>query len=154
MLADAHDFEKLISIWIHADGPLTDADVARLVAIMRQTGAVLARKSEAVATTLVVVESSHFPDAKQRQQLGVTSRALTRSHVAVVNRSMLIRGVLTAIRWLNSNKEYFPHLFATYDEARSWMVERTGYSSTTFDALYAQARSKMSIMAAPNAAHP
>jgi hypothetical protein len=143
MLVDAHDFEKLISVWIHASGPLSEADVQRMVDIIDKTSSVLTRKKESVSATIFVVESDHFPNAKQRQQMAIATRALTRGYVAVVNRSMLVRGVMTAMRWINPSKDYQPQLFSTYQEARDWIVAQTRHPPDAFDVVHAEARSKI-----------
>ncbi|HMJ57337.1 MAG TPA: STAS/SEC14 domain-containing protein [Polyangiaceae bacterium] len=143
MLTDAHDSEKLISVWIHASGRFTDDDARRMVAVLHETGTVFARKKESFSSWVIIVESDQFPDAKQRQQMAIASRPLGRAYLAVVNRSMLVRGVLTAMRWINRKEEYAPRVFATYEEARAWLVAETGYPPAAFDVLHAEARSKI-----------
>jgi hypothetical protein len=75
--------------------------------------------------------------------MAIASRPLGRAYLAVVNRSMLVRGVLTAMRWINRKEEYLPRVFATYEEARAWLVAETGYPPAAFDVLHAEARSKI-----------
>jgi hypothetical protein len=142
MIAFAHDSTKLVSVWLHVGGPLTEGDIEQMIARMDQTAKFLERHKDAHAVTLVVVESDHLPDAKQRQQIGLASRRIGRGYLAVVNQSILARGVFTAIRWISANKEYLPHLFATYEEARAWVVASSGCPTATLDTLYAEARAK------------
>jgi hypothetical protein len=56
---------------------------------------------------------------------------------------MLVRGVMTAMRWINANKDYEPCLFGTYQDGRAWLVAQTGHAAEAFDGVHAAARAKL-----------
>jgi hypothetical protein len=63
---------------------------------------------------------------------------------------MLVRGVLTAMRWIHRKEDNPARVFATYEEARAWLVAETGYPPAAFDVLHAEARSKIGSSIEPS----
>jgi hypothetical protein len=144
MLATAYDAERLITFSLHVEDPLSEADMLQILGLIDQLATAVNTRKGAFATTIVIVESEHPPNAAQRRRIGEAAKMVQRGHQALVTRSLLARGVMTAIRWLSpANDEYQQTTFGTYDEARDWLVARTGYPAELFDSLHAEVRGQV-----------
>jgi hypothetical protein len=147
-----NDVKRLINFSLHVGGPLTDAELAVILANIDATAEALAHAPEAAfSTTVVLVESENGLNAAQRKRLGEASRKITRSHQVLITRSAVARAVMTAIRWFSPPGERERQAtFATYEEARTWLVERTSHPADVFDRmlreLRAEARAKAAIV--------
>jgi len=144
MLAIKFDSQRLISFSLHVGGALSEADMQEMVACIGGLSEGLKARKEAFATVVVVVETAHPPNATQRRRIAEASRKVERGYEAVVTPSVLARGVMTAIRWLiPRGKDYRQETFATFEEARAWLVARTGYPAALLDTMHEEARSEV-----------
>jgi hypothetical protein len=137
------DAKRLITFALHVGEALTDAEVDNVVATIDGTAKALAASPSAFATTVVVVETDHGPNAKQRKRIGEALKKLDRHVQVLITSSVVVRAIMTAIRWFTPAT---PHnhsaTFATYPEACVWLVQRTGYKAEVFDTMLAELRKR------------
>ena len=144
MLATAYDSTRLINVSLHVGEPLTDADVDGIIATIGSMAEAVAAGKEAFATTVVIAEANNGPNAKQRRRIGEAARKITRHCQVLVTTSTVVRAITTAIRWFTpSNERNEQATFATYAEARPWLIAHTGHSGEVFDAMLAEVRSRV-----------
>jgi hypothetical protein len=94
---------------------------------------------------VILVETEHGPNASQRKRIGEASSKIARNYQALVTRSAVVRAIMTAIRWFSSAEDRRrQETFATYEEARAWLVKRTGYPGEVFDTMQGEVRGKVS----------
>jgi hypothetical protein len=143
MYVSEYDPRRVILLGIHVDGPLSEAEVDRIVASTQRAVDDAARQSAAV-TCLIVIESRHSPTAEQRKRLGDATALVKRGYMAFVVRSALIRAVIAAIAWFKQrNPENVHSTHGNYEDARKWLVARSGHPAHVFDALERQVRSRV-----------
>jgi hypothetical protein len=119
-----------------------------ILGLIDKQAKVLEVRPDVGATSLVIVESDVPPDAKQRQRLGEAAKKVRRGAQVLVTRSTLVRMVMTAIRWFSpANAAYAQATFATYEEARAWLVQHTSFPADVIDAMHKQARAKLAAPA-------
>jgi hypothetical protein len=145
MLARAWDEKNLVTFALRAGTPLTEAELDEVVASIEVLGrAVVVRGPAAFATAVVLVETDNGPNAVQRKKIAEAFKQVPRLYHVMVTRSMVARAITTAVHWLYPANEHHTHAsFATYEEARGWLVPRTGHSAAVFDRLYAEVRAKV-----------
>jgi hypothetical protein len=140
VIAIESDADRLIDVMLHVGAAPTDADIDAIVASIRKTADAVSRSPTKFGTVLILVDTDHGPDAKQRKRIAEASRAVPRSHEALVTRSTAIRAIMTAIRWLApGDKKRVQTSHATYEDARAHLVKTTGHPASAFDALHARA---------------
>jgi hypothetical protein len=143
MYVSEYDPLRVILLGIHVDGPLSEAEVDRIVASTQRAADDSTRQSVPV-TGLIVIESRHSPTAEQRKRLGDATALVKRGHMAFVVRSALIRAVIAAIGWFkHGNPENVHSTHANYEDARKWLVAESGYPAHVFDALERQVRARI-----------
>jgi hypothetical protein len=143
MYVSEYDPLRVILLGIHVDGPLSDADVDRIVASTQRAVDDAVRQGVAV-TGLIVIESRYGPTAEQRKLLGAATALVKRGHMAFVVRSALIRAVISAIGWFKrGNPENVHSTHASYEDARKWLVTQSGHPAHVFDALERPVRSRV-----------
>jgi hypothetical protein len=143
MYVSEYDPLRVILLGIHVEGALDDADVDRIVASTQRAVDDAARQAAAV-TCCIIIESRHGPTAEQRKRLGDATALVKHGHMAFVVRSALIRAVISAIGWFKQgNPENVHSTHANYEDARKWLVARTGHPAHVFDALERQVRLRL-----------
>jgi hypothetical protein len=136
----------VINVSLHVGEPMTDADVDKIVAAIDAMADAIASKKAEFATNVVLVEADNGPTAKQRKRIGEATSKLPRSYQVLVTKSAVVRAVVTAIRWFSSDKLGNHHeTFATWSEARDWIVERTGHNPDVLDTMVAEVRSRAGV---------
>jgi hypothetical protein len=144
MFVTEYDPVRIIVFSLHAGGPLTDADVDLIVASIGRAVGDASRQEGGAVTNLVVIETSHSPTAVQRKRIGEVVALVKRGQAAFVVRSSLLRAMITAISWFRQgNRQNVQSTHATYKDARDWLVARSGYSSSVFDAMERLVRSRV-----------
>jgi hypothetical protein len=149
MQVSVYDPARVILLSLHIGGPLLDADVDRIVTAMQCAIVDAARLGGVRVTSLVVVESEHSATAVQRRRMGAAMALVRRGHTAFVVRSALMRGMITAIGWLNvseASRDRIQSSHSTYEGARQWLAELSGHPASVFDAMEREARSKVELM--------
>lgn len=145
MLATSYDSKRLINVSLHVGEPLTDADIDGIIGTIDTMVQAVAASSEAFATTVVIAEADNGPNAKQRRRIGEAARKITRHYEVLITTSTVVRAITTAIRWFTPSSERNKQAtFATYAEARPWLIAHTGHSGEVFDAMLAEVRSRAS----------
>lgn len=135
------DPDRLIDLMIHEGPPLTEADLSAIEAACKKTGSAGASR---FAVSLVLVESDHSPDARQRKRIAEAMKGIPRCYEVLVTKSAAVRAVTTAIRWLvpgDPNRVQSTH--ASYREALAYLVEKTGQPAVVFDTLHTRLRARM-----------
>lgn len=145
MYASEYDAERLILFSLHLGDPLSDADVKGIEASIGRLVADASARGDAPATSVVIVETQHLPNAAQRKRIGEAVNRLGRGWQTMVPSSLAARAVMTAIRWFappGPGKE--DTTYASYDDARAWLVARTGHDGAVFDAMLSRLRARCS----------
>jgi hypothetical protein len=146
MYTSEYDADRVILFSMHVGGALTDAEVDHIVACLNRAAADAARQDLPV-TNLVIVDSGHSPTALQRKRIGEAVSAVKHGYAAFVVRSPVLRAVITAIGWFRQgNRENVQSTHATYEEARKWLVARSGYEAQVFDAMERAMSSRMHLL--------
>ena len=141
MFAMAQDARRLIQLALHVGEAMTDAELEAFIAAIDGMAAAVAERPGVVATIIIIVETEHAPTAIQRRRIGEAGRKIARSRDVMITRSPLVRGVMTAIRWFTRGSAHRVQVtFATYAEARTWLVAESGHPASAFDALHDRAR--------------
>jgi hypothetical protein len=151
MQVSVYDPARVILLSLHIGGRLLDADVDRIVTSIQRAIVDAARLGGVRVTSLVVVESEHSATAVQRRRMGAAMALVRRGHTAFVVRSALMRGMITAIGWLNmseASRDRIQSSHSTYEGARQWLAELSGHPASVFDAMEREARSKVELMGA------
>jgi hypothetical protein len=148
MFLVAFDSKRLISVSLHVGEALSEVEFQMVLDTIDKSAAALdAAGKDAFFTTLILVDTDKAPNAAQRKRIGEATKRLTRGYQVLVTRSAVVRAFQTAIRWFSPANDQLQHqTFATYEEARSWLVPRTGHTASVFDEmradLLAQARAR------------
>src|SRR5512135_2346082 len=143
MYVIAYDSNRVINVSLHVGEPMTDADVDKIVSTIDTMADAIASKKAEFATSIVIIETDTGPSAKQRKRIGEATAKLSRSYQALVTKSAVVRAIVTAIRWFSSGKVGNHHEnFATWPEARTWIVQRTGHNADVLDAMVADVRAR------------
>ena len=155
MVVLSQDLKRFITVTLHVGAALTEAELREVLGAIDHAAEALARAGpDAFWTTVVLAETEHGPNATQRKRIGEASRKLARNYQALVTPSAVVRAIMTAIRWFHAPEERKRHeTFATYEEARAWLVKRTGHPGEVFDRMLADVRAKVSGTGA-SPAHP
>jgi hypothetical protein len=144
MIALGFDAARLITVMIHTGAAPTEAEMTRVVAHIDAVAASVGKSQGASSTTIVIVETDHGPNAAQRKRIGAAAKRISRSYQVLVTRSSVVRAIMTAIRWLSpSDENNHQASYATYEEARAWLVARAGLAGDMIDAVHADAREQL-----------
>jgi hypothetical protein len=143
MFVTVYDAPRLILFALHTGEALTEQELEGLVAAIRKLAADGTAR-QLPTTALTIVETGNTLNAVQRKRLAAEVSGLRRGCHAVVTDSVLARTAMTAIRWLTPSTDGFEEsTHAKYEEARAWLVERTGHPASVLDALLAQVRAQV-----------
>jgi hypothetical protein len=124
-------------------GPDTDADHARAIASIVAADAAAVANDEPVVVILVTQRDSASPPPIWRKRMADANQNMRAKayYFALVSPNGLLRGVLTAINWLNDVPSH--HHFeakATFDEAARWIRKETAGSYPMLESLYERAQ--------------
>jgi hypothetical protein len=125
------------------NGPDTDADHERAIASIVSADAAAVARDEPVVCILVTQRDSASPAPVWRKRMADANRNMRAKayYFVLVSPNGLLRGVLTAINWLNDVPSH--HHFestATFEEAVKWVRKQTGDSYPMLESLYERAR--------------
>ena len=143
MLVVVFDSKRLINFSLHTGDPLTDDETDQIVSYIEKMADGLAANPSVTATTVVLVEADTGPNAKQRKRIGEATKRLVRHNEVLVTSSAVVRAVMTAIRWFAADRTQRRNAtFATYAEARAWLVQNSAHGAEVYDAMLAEVRSR------------
>lgn len=140
MFLSAYDKRRTISMSLHVGGPLTADELEQAVALIHGTAADSSTRDKP-ASVLVIVETDNTLNAGQRKALADAAGRIEWGYQAVVTRSVLARAVMTAFAWLKpSTRRFQQATYASYEEARDWLVKNVHHPPEVFDALHSELR--------------
>jgi hypothetical protein len=144
MLAAAYDAERLVFVALHVGDPMSEAELQAIEDALGRLAAAVDASPGAIATSLVIVETEQTPTATQRRRIGDAAAKIERLRDVFVTESTVVRGMMGAIRWLlPASPGRAQATFATYEEARAWLVAESGHPAAVFDALHVAARDQV-----------
>jgi hypothetical protein len=148
MLAMAHDTRRVILVALHVGDALTDGELEAMLAAIARMAAAVEERADAIATSVVIVETDHAPTATQRRRIAEAAQKVKRSREAMITKSAIVRGVMTAIRWIaRADENRLQGTFPTYADARAWLQANTSHPLEVFDALHRDVRAQVSATA-------
>ncbi len=105
------------------------------------------------AVILVLDSRCPPPSAKWRKKIADLRNDQPYAHYgfALITKSAVLRGVLTAINWISRASPRFDTApFATFDEGAMWLERHWKHSAPVLNKLYQKARSQLSPSALAN----
>jgi hypothetical protein len=143
VIATAYDAARLVYMMLHVGDALTDADLGTMIRGIERCAADVHARPGSTATNIVIVETDNAPNAAQRRRIADAAARIVRTREAFITSSAVVRGVLTAIHWLSpSDDRRVRRNFATYHEARTWLVAESRLPVEIFDALHRDVRAQ------------
>jgi hypothetical protein len=138
------DFHRLITFALAVGAPLTERELEGRIANFNELArAVDAAGPDATSTCVMLAETENGPNASQRKRIGEAQRQLDRGVQVLVTRSPAIRAIATAIRWFApANPKLKQQSFATWEEARTWLVANTKHPGAVLDEMHEKVRAK------------
>jgi hypothetical protein len=138
------DFRRLITFALAVGAPLTERELEGRVANFDELArAVDAAGPDATSTSVLIAETENGPNASQRKRIAEAQRQLDRGVQVLVTRSPAIRAIATAIRWFApANPKLKQQSFATWEEARTWLVANTKHPAAVLDEMHEKVRAK------------
>ncbi len=143
MFTLGYDRNFSLGVFLFSGDHNTDDDYAAYCAAIAWMKATLRDQSAALAPCgiCVVDPGNPPPNAHWRRVIADVSASgiPPRTRYALVSRSPIVRGAITAINWLRP-PPYEVMACSTFAEAVRWMEESRGVRLPLFDALLAEAR--------------
>jgi hypothetical protein len=144
MFSHAYDPQDALLVGVWSGPTNTDADYDNYLAAFERLCSEGKDHEHGVVTLLVLDPDNPRPDPVQRQRIAAAREAVNvkLDLVGLVTTSVVMRGVITAIRWITSadpRRDDAPH--ATFEEAVRWAERRRGAPLASAHSLYARARS-------------
>jgi hypothetical protein len=140
-----YDRNFALGVFLFSGEKNTDDDFAAYCDSIEWIKATLREKPGALAPCGIAVADPGNPPPNAHWRRGIAAVSATgfprRTRYAMVSRSPLVRGVVTAINWLRP-PPYEVMVCSTFAEAVRWMEELRGVRLPLFDALLAEARDR------------
>jgi hypothetical protein len=142
VLGLAWDLPEALIVWVFSGPVNSDADFEKYLASIRRLDAAC-KGRDLPAGILVAEPGNPPPNAAWRLRMAEETRRLeSRPLFALVSRSLLIRGVVTAINWIRPPAYDFA-AFDAFDAAVAWIESRRGRKITIAKKLLAEARAEI-----------
>lgn len=127
-------------------GQYSDADIEDLIRVSFLLDKEGERQNKLTAHLLFVEEGYARPNASMRRQL---AEALGKFKVkkplfALITKSMMIRGILTTVRWI-APTVHDSNVFATFEEGALWLEQKRNEKLPALFKLWEDARTKSMI---------
>lgn len=138
MFTEAVDRPRGLVVWLFSGRENSDAD---LEAFVRSIAEMSSRRDGPPTSAICVVDPGNPPgNAAWRKRIAEASAAApSEACVVLVTRSVVVRGVLTAVLWL-LRPTFAVSTHETFDEALAWTQSRRGRDLPALRRLYEQAR--------------
>jgi hypothetical protein len=124
-------------------GPDTDADHERAIGSIVAADAAAVANDEPLVCILVTQRDSASPPPIWRKRMADANQNMRAKayYFVLVSPNGLLRGVLTAINWLNDvpSHHHFEAM-ATFEEAAAWIRKEAGGDYPMLEALYERAQ--------------
>ena len=125
MYRSVSDAREALAVWSFEGRPSKE-EWAKHIQDVEELKGWRARGGQRAAIILAADDAAR-PDARQRSEI---SKILDSPHydayVALVSSSALVRGVLTALRWVRSKPYYEESTHADFDSAVAWLERKRG----------------------------
>ena len=137
MYTSAYDPERLVFVALQSKGIATTADFdANVLDVERFCEEALRRPNE-VASVIAIAQSDNPPTAVHRKRLAAVENRIPKLNLALVGTGTAVRIFMTVNYWLAPNRPGLQRaVFANYELARAWHVERGAHSAIVFDMLH------------------
>ena len=118
--------ERALGVWVF-HGPTSAEEWDKHFRDLQRLTSWHGRVRHRPAVAMVLLEGAGRPDALTRQKLAtLTALPTYNPYLAIVSASTLVRGVLTALRWLQKSSFYEVEVFADTVEAIKHLETRRG----------------------------
>ena len=136
-----HNEARALGVWMFRGGDTTPAEWEAHLSDVETVSRWHARTKLRPAIVIVLLEGAGRPDAVTRQKLAqATEQPGYNPYLAFVSSSTLVRGTLTAMRWLQKTPHYELEIFADSPEAIAYLERRRGQPLPELTAAVARGR--------------
>jgi len=130
----------LLSFWSGSNN--SDDDYERLLGAWARADDEGLRRFDGVVHVVVVSAENPLPDARQRRRLADFQSRLRaqQTYIALVTKSPVVRGVITAIQWISRPANVETDAYGTLDAAVRWLEHRRGGDMSVVPTLLREAQ--------------